>query len=120
MKDNPQPGDITQIQINNAQTSISARVYYFIVTDTTTFPHCNPTSGNTGLFNIPSAFTYTYTYPATYPANPTPPPSIALSEPSTTFVSGKTFPASGPSPRSARVRPTARSTSRRSTSTRSR
>ena len=48
-KDNPQPGDISQIQINGAQTSISARVYYFIVTDTTTFPHCNPTAGNTGL-----------------------------------------------------------------------
>jgi len=90
----PPPQDaISQIQINGTQTSISARVYYFIVTDTTAFPNCNPTAGNTGLFNIPSAFTYTYTYPATYPTNPTPLPSIALSEPSTTFVSGMTFPA---------------------------
>ncbi|MCC7326918.1 MAG: hypothetical protein IT521_08960 [Burkholderiales bacterium] len=92
-KDNPQPGDISQIQIDGAQTGISARVYYFIVTDTTAFPHCNPTTGNTGLFNVPSAFTFTYTYPASYPTSPTPPPSIALSEPSTTFVSAMTFPA---------------------------
>jgi len=90
----PAPADaITQIQIDSAQTSISARVYYFVVTDTTLFPNCNPTAGNTGLFNVPSAFTYTYTYPATFPAQPNPQPSIALSEPSTTFVSGMTFPA---------------------------
>ncbi len=91
---NPAPADaISQIQINSADLGISARVYYFIVTDTTKFPNCNPTSGNTGLFNIPSAFTYTYTYPSTYPTLSTPQPSIALSEPSTTFVSGMTFPA---------------------------
>jgi uncharacterized repeat protein (TIGR02543 family) len=77
------PQDITKVQINSAQTSISARVYYFVVTDTTAFPSCNPTSG-TGLFNqqgVGSAFTYT---------------SIAglnLTMPTVTSVGAKTFPA---------------------------
>lgn len=75
------PQDITQIQINGAQTTISARVYYFIVTDTTLFPHCNPTQLNSGLFNVAGAFTY---------ANAA---TLNLSEPSTTLVSGMTFPA---------------------------
>ncbi len=92
----PAPPDaISQIQINSADLGISARVYYFIVTDTTTFPNCNPASGNFGLFNNSQAFTYIYTYPATYPAQPLPQPSIAVTEPSTTFVAPplQSFPA---------------------------
>ncbi|MFO1313787.1 MAG: IPTL-CTERM sorting domain-containing protein [Burkholderiales bacterium] len=54
------PQDIQQIQINGTQTSISARVYYFVVTDVAKFPQCNPTAGNQGLFNLnPNGFTYT-------------------------------------------------------------
>jgi len=53
------PQDLTQIQVYNTANSISARVYYFIVTDTAKFPSCNPTNGNVGLFNLASAFTYT-------------------------------------------------------------
>src|SRR4029453_19004552 len=57
------PQDIQRVQINGAQTAISARVYYFIVTDFTRFPACNPTSGN-GLFGDSNGFTYTYTVAA--------------------------------------------------------
>ncbi len=86
------PQDISKIQIDGTQTAISARVYYFIVTDTATFPSCAPALANGGLFNVAGAFTYAYTYP--YPVTSTsPPPSIAISEPPTTQVSGKVFPA---------------------------
>lgn len=36
------PQDISQVQISSAQTTISGRVYYFVVTDKTQFPSCNP------------------------------------------------------------------------------
>ncbi|MCC6196638.1 MAG: IPTL-CTERM sorting domain-containing protein [Burkholderiales bacterium] len=49
---------ITQVQINAAQAGISARVYYFVVTDLAAFPSCNPTGGASGLFNNSNAFTY--------------------------------------------------------------
>lgn len=75
------PQDITKLQINGAQTSISARVYYFVVTDKTLFPSCNPTAGNTGLFNATDGFTYTTTSP------------LNLSTPPVSVVTGKTFPA---------------------------
>ena len=75
------PQDITQVQINGTQTSISARVYYFIVTDKTLFSQCTPTTGNSGLFSVAGAFTYTNAA------------TLNLSEPSTTLVSGMTFPA---------------------------
>lgn len=75
------PQDITQVQVYNTANKISARVYYFIVTDKTTFPNCNPTAGNTGLFNVPSAFTYT---DAT---------SMNLSQPPTSLVASLAFPA---------------------------
>lgn len=42
------PQEISQVQINGAQTSISARVYYFVVTDTTRFPSCAPVFSNQG------------------------------------------------------------------------
>ena len=42
------PQDISQVQISNAQTAISARVYYFVVTDQTRFPSCNPVFRNLG------------------------------------------------------------------------
>lgn len=76
------PQDITQVQINGNQTAISARVYYFIVTDTVRFPSCNPTTG-TGLFNqqgITTAFTYTL-------------PSLNLSTPTPAGVTAMSFPA---------------------------
>lgn len=75
------PGQISQVQINGTQTTISARVYYFIVTDLTQFPNCNPTGGNTGLFNQVSGFTYTSTAP------------LNIAAPPATAVTGKTFPA---------------------------
>jgi hypothetical protein len=56
------PQDLTQVQISGMQYTISARVYYFIVTDTARFPSCNPASGTVGLFNQQGAanvFTYT-------------------------------------------------------------
>lgn len=54
------PQDIQKVQINGTQTAISARVYYFVVTDVAKFPQCNPTAGNQGLFNLnPNGFTYT-------------------------------------------------------------
>jgi hypothetical protein len=76
------PQDITQVQIDGSQTAISARVYYFIVTDTARFPSCNPTT-STGLFNqqgISTAFTYTL-------------PSLNLSTPTPTDVTAMNFPA---------------------------
>ncbi len=42
------PQDITQIPIDGNLNSISARVYYFVVTDTTLFPSCNPTIRSLG------------------------------------------------------------------------
>lgn len=78
------PQDIQQIQINGTQTAISARVYYFVVTDTTAFPACNPTGGGNGLFNLnPNGFTYTYTL-----AN-----GMALTTPTPANVLSKIFPA---------------------------
>lgn len=74
------PQDITQVQINGAQAGISARVYYFIVTDLTTFPQCAPSTGN-GLFLSSTAFTYS----AINPMN--------LNEPATVEVSQQTMPA---------------------------
>ncbi|MFO1412435.1 MAG: IPTL-CTERM sorting domain-containing protein [Burkholderiales bacterium] len=74
------PQDITQVQINGAQAGISARVYYFIVTDLATFPQCAPSSGS-GLFLSSTAFTYS----AINPMN--------LSEPATVEVSQFTMPA---------------------------
>lgn len=56
------PQDIAQVQIDSTQTSISARVYYFVVTDSARFPGCNPSGTGTGLFNqqgVNTAFTYT-------------------------------------------------------------
>jgi Divergent InlB B-repeat domain/IPTL-CTERM motif len=76
------PQDITQVQINSLQTAISARVYYFVVTDTARFPTCNPASG-TGLFNqqgVTNAFTYTL-------------PSLNLTAPTVTSVAATNFPA---------------------------
>jgi hypothetical protein len=83
----PQPSDaISQVQINGTQTAISGRVYYFIVTDTTRFPGCNPASGAQGLFNqqgVTNGFTYTYTTAA----------GMAVTAPTTTNVIAKNFPA---------------------------
>src|SRR4029453_2586507 len=76
------PQDIQRVQINGAQTAISARVYYFIVTDFTRFPSCNPTSGN-GLFGDPNGFTYTYTVAA----------GMAVTVPPAADVIAKNFPA---------------------------
>jgi uncharacterized repeat protein (TIGR02543 family) len=76
------PQDITQVQINGTQTAISARVYYFIVTDKVRFPACNPASG-TGLFNqqgVTNAFTYTL-------------PTLNLTTPTVGNVTATTFPA---------------------------
>ena len=54
------PQDISTVQINNAQTTISARVYYFVVTDTDGVSAAAPRApGSTGLFNAAGAFTYT-------------------------------------------------------------
>lgn len=75
------PQDITQIQVYNTANKISARAYYFIVTDTAKFPQCNPTAGQTGLFNVPTAFTYT---DAT---------SMNVAQPPTATVAERTFPA---------------------------
>jgi Divergent InlB B-repeat domain/IPTL-CTERM motif len=76
------PQDITQVQINGTQTAISARVYYFIVTDKVRFPSCNPTSG-TGLFNqqgVTNAFIYTL-------------PTLNLTTPTVGNVTATNFPA---------------------------
>ncbi len=75
------PQDITQVQAYDTAHSISARVYYFIVTDMTAFASCNPTGSNTGLFNVPSAFTYTDAS------------IMNVSQPPTSAVSNLTFPA---------------------------
>lgn len=78
------PGQISQIQIDSTQTAISARVYYFVVTDLARFPSCTPTSG-TGLFNqqsVTNAFTYTSTFALT---TPTPNNVTATNFPAWTF-----------------------------------
>ncbi|MCC6870437.1 MAG: IPTL-CTERM sorting domain-containing protein [Burkholderiales bacterium] len=75
------PQDITQIQVYNTANSISARVYYFIVTDLATFPSCTPTGSNSGLFNFANAFTYTDAS------------IMNLSQPPTSAVSDQKFPA---------------------------
>ncbi len=74
------PQDITQVTINSLQTAISARAYYFVVTDLNAFPSCNPTAGNTGLFNVAGAFTYTQA-------------SLNLATPPVSVVTSKAFPA---------------------------
>jgi uncharacterized repeat protein (TIGR02543 family) len=74
------PQDITQIQINGAQAGISARVYYFIVTDKTTFPQCTPAVSGNGLFKSSTAFTYSTINP------------LNLNEPATVEVSQQTMP----------------------------
>ena len=75
------PQDIQQIQINGTQTSISARVYYFVVTDKSAFPQCNPTSGKQGLFDLnPNGFTYTGN-------------GASVTVPTTGNVTSKSFPA---------------------------
>ena len=56
------PQDVTSFSIPPTippNPAFSGRVYLFVVTDTNTFSSCNPTGGNTGLFNQGSAFTYT-------------------------------------------------------------
>ncbi len=75
------PQDIQQVQINGTQTSISARVYYFVVTDVARFPQCNPTAGNQGLFNLnPNGFTYSGS-------------GASVTVPTTSDVTSKNFPA---------------------------
>ena len=76
------PQDIQQVQINAAQTAISARVYYFVVTDFTKFASCNPASGN-GLFGDANGFTYTYTVAA----------GMAVTVPPAADVIARNFPA---------------------------
>jgi len=78
------PNRITQIQINGAQSGISVRAYYFIVTDLTAFPNCNPAAGSTGLFGNSNAFTYTYPSAAV---------GFTLNAPTTGNVTSKAFPA---------------------------
>jgi hypothetical protein len=73
------PQDVTSFSIP-PNPLFSGRVYLFVVTDATTFSSCNPTSGNTGLFNQSSAFTYTQ-----IPMN--------LSQPAPDIVASKQFPA---------------------------
>ncbi len=78
------PQDITQVQISGAQYTISARVYYFIVTDTARFPGCTPSSGTTGLFNqqgVTDAFTYTNAA------------TLDLTTPNVAAVTARSFPA---------------------------
>jgi hypothetical protein len=75
------PQDISQVQINSQQTTISARVYYFVVTDPAKFQSCNPTIDDKGLFNVVNAFTYTGVSP------------LILAVPAVTEVTNRNFPA---------------------------
>ena len=77
------PRQISQIQISPAQAGLSVRAYYFIVTDFTKFPSCNPTGGHSGMFNNPQGFTYTYPSGGTF----------TLTVPPPTTVTAQTFPA---------------------------
>gem|GEM_PF-2659602 len=54
------PQDISKITIDSRQNNISARVYYFVVSNTGTYTTpCEPGDGQSGLFAQPDSFTYT-------------------------------------------------------------
>lgn len=78
------PQDLKYVQIDGSQTDISARVYYFVVTDATLFLSCAPATGTNGLFNQ-AGLTTAFTYSSISPMN--------LSEPPTSAVGAKQFPA---------------------------
>jgi hypothetical protein len=43
-------GQINKVVIDSTQTTLSARLYYFVVTDTTTFPVCSTSYTTNGIF----------------------------------------------------------------------